>query len=371
MPTTLHQIEARSKFNEMFYALPGDFTRSGGVPVDASRVVDEPGWSPYCLDVEHRSLTFVRLPAAIDLAEAPFYYVTQYREANAVIDMPFDEAVALASSLPMPDVALIFSIGRCGTTLVSHALNGSPEVVSISEPETFFHRALQAMPAGSERNGLIDALCRLHFAVRKNKDARLLAIKFRSQALFAGEQIYRALLRASYVFMYRDAVGWTESLMQFATAVGATFPLSTQSRDLTWMLVSADQPLSVLAKYTDIDVEFTEGAALIPAGWSIQLTEYRKLLHLGVPFLALRYNELVANRKTELERLFAHCGIAAGAVDKALDAFDEDSQKGTIIERKEERTHLDAAGVALLRRTLSCDPLSADPDLRLPDIYTR
>jgi hypothetical protein len=371
MPTTLHQIDARSKFNDMFFALPGDFTRSGGVEVDARRVIDEPGWSPYCLDPENNTLTFVRIPAETDLAKAAFYFLTQYREANAVIDMPFDEAMALAETLPSPEIALIFSIGRCGTTLASHALNGSPEVVSLSEPEVFAHRAFRALPASADRRRLVGALCRLLFAARSNRDARLLAIKFRSQALFIGEDIYRALPRAKYVFMYRDAVTWSESFVQFVLAVGATVPFKQEMLGFAWGMISADQPISVLANYADIDGELTEPAALTGAAWSVHLAEYHRLLHLGAPFLALRYNELVANRKTELERLFTHCGIATDAVDRALDAFDEDSQKGTIIERKDGPARFDPAAIELLRKTLSVDPLSADPDARLPDIYTR
>ena len=99
----------------------------------------------------------------------------------------------------------------------------------------------------------------------------------------------------------------------------------------------------------------------------MQLAEYRQLLHRGVPFFALRYNELVANRRTELERLFTHLNLGTGAVDRALDAFDEDSQKGTAIERKGDPARFDADARALLRSTLARDPLSADPDLRLPD----
>ncbi|MEO7222212.1 MAG: hypothetical protein ABIY37_07040 [Devosia sp.] len=371
MPTTLHQIDSRSKFNEMYYALPGDFTRASGVPVDARRVIDEPGWSPYCLDPENDALTFVRLPPEIDLSGASFYYVTQYREANAVIDMPFDEAIALAATLPNPEIALIFSIGRCGTTLVNHALNRSAEVVSLSEPEVFAHGAFRALPATVDRLALIDAVCRLLFAARSDRDARLLAIKFRSQALFIGEDIFRALPRAKYVFMYRDAVTWSESMLQFVLDVGIPLPMNRQNRDFSWMMISADTPIAELGRYIDLDQDLTEADVGIPPGWSVQSEQYRKLLDAGVPFLALRYNELVRNREAELTRLFTHCGVPLDSVAKALSAFDEDSQKGTLIERKGEKRRFDAAGIANIRSTLAKNPAFADPDLILPDFYSR
>jgi hypothetical protein len=371
MPTTLHQIETRSKFNEMYYALSGDFARGVGEVVDPRQVVDESGWSPYCLDATAGSVTFVRLPASTDLSVASFYYVTQFREANAVIDMPFADLFALAATLPLPQIALIFSIGRCGTTLASHAFNGAPEVVSLSEPECFNHLALRALSPEIDRRKLIDALMRFLFAGRTRRDATVLAVKFRSQALYNGEDFWRALPKAKYVFMYRDAVSWSESLTQFARALGTPFPLDRASRDFGWGLVSADQPLDLLARFADIDQDYTEASQLMPAGWSLMIEEYWRLLHLGVPFLALRYNELVANRKTELERVFNHCGIDLAAVDRALDAFDEDSQKGTIIERKSDPSRFDDAAIALLRKTLAKNPLTSDPDLRLPDIYTR
>jgi hypothetical protein len=369
MPTTFFQIVGRFKQNEMFYGAPADFTGGNPEPVSPRRVLDEPGWSPYCLAAASNEIVFVRLPPHIDLAEVPFHFVTQFREANAMLVMQLDEVPALSASLSDPRLIFIFSIGRCGTTLVSHALNGSPEVSSLSEPEIFNHRQIREL--GDRAPGLIGDFCRLLFATRVNRDAGTLAIKFRSQALFIADRFFAARLDASYVFMYRDAISWSESLTQFMINLDMTMPLDAAVRDFNWAMISADLPTEAMGRYLDLDVLPVDPGLAVPAGWLVQLEEYLKLLEGGMPFLALRYNDLVADRARELGRLFHHCGVSEDAIPKALTAFDEDSQKGTAIGRGKRRYTFDDAAVTNARRTLARVPRLANPDLRLPDIHQR
>jgi hypothetical protein len=61
---------------------------------------------------------------------------------------------------------------------------------------------------------------------------------------------------------------------------------------------------------------------------------------------------------------------ASDGIAAALAAFDEDSQKGTRIERKANKMRLDAVQEASYRRLLALVPELADPDLILPDTTT-
>jgi hypothetical protein len=134
---------------------------------------------------------------------------------------------------------------------------------------------------------------------------------------------------------------------------------------------SADTPIAALARYSDPDEHPIVTEAVLAAGWPHHLEEYSRLLEGGMPFLALRYNELVRNRDGELRRLFSHCGISHSGIARALTAFDEDSQKGTAIARKGEKPRFDDAGRARYRAALAKNPPFADPDLILPDMYGR
>jgi hypothetical protein len=136
-------------------------------------------------------------------------------------------------------------------------------------------------------------------------------------------------------------------------------------------MTSADRPLNELGRYVDLGEVPIAAEKLLAPGWTIHLDEYTRLLAAGVPFLALRYNELNRDREAELTRLFQHCGLPSDGVMRALTAFDEDSQKGTSIARKGDKRKFDAAGIETYRKILARNPSFADPNLILPDIYSR
>jgi hypothetical protein len=72
--------------------------------------------------------------------------------------------------------------------------------------------------------------------------------------------------------------------------------------------------------------------ALAP-GWAYNMEDYTRHLRSGVPFLALRYDDLNNARAASLKRLFAHCDLPVDAVGPALAAFERDSQANTMLSR--------------------------------------
>lgn len=370
MQVELHPVAGHLKQHEMFYARANDFERGPPVAVSDKILREEPGWSPYCVDHEQGVVSFVRLPPGTDLSQAAFWYVTQYRAATHILDLPLAGLTPLAEDLPDPRLALIFSMGRCGTTLASHAFNGSPRAWSLSEPEVFNHRALQ-VPAGSPvaPGDMVRALVRLIFATRSRRSADTLVVKLRSQSLYHMRPFTAGRPDAAYVFMYRDALSWAESVHQFMVDVNFRLPMDEEERLRGWKFFSGDGPLADLAPYADLAAPFVEADVMLAAGWIAHLQAYLRELDAGVPFLALRYNELVADRQAGLVRLFAHCGLPPDGIGRALGAFDEDSQKDTTVSRRADRQRLTDGNRAAIRSTLGRNPAFADPDLILPDAY--
>jgi hypothetical protein len=367
MTATLYPVVSRLKQFESAFATPTDFGRGPGKAVPARQLLDEPGWAPYCLDAERREVVFVRLAATIDLSEVPFYFVTQYREAQQLAVVSFETALEIAAGLPDPQLVQVFSIGRCGSTLVSHALNGPANVVSLSEPGVFEHRPLRALAAAEDISGLIRDLFRLTFAARSRRGADTLAVKHKSQALFVSELLCNAVPASRNVFLYRDAVSWGNSFMQFLASMNVPMPTDLAGRDFHWMMVSADKPVSELARFIDIERPPVDIGAILAPGWTIHLEEYERLRRAGLAFHTLRYNELVADRVGELTRLFDYCNLRHDGIARALSAFDEDSQKGTQIARRADPVRMSADETATFRATLAKAPRFADPDLILAD----
>ena len=106
-----------------------DFTLGPAAATEALRVIDDRNWSLYGLDRARDIAVFVDVPTGTDLADSPFAYATQFRLARRVLTMSlaaFEGVAELAA--PVGPVIFIFSIGRCGSTLMSHALNAVPGV---------------------------------------------------------------------------------------------------------------------------------------------------------------------------------------------------------------------------------------------------
>ncbi len=153
----------------------------------------DPDVSPYCFDFDERKLFCVSTP---DIARATFFYQAQRRDARSVIKVPFD-------ALPDPGASptLIFSVGRCGSTLLHKAFQAAG-VRTVSEPDYFTQVALHdphdpALPSVIARTTRL-----LPYAV----------IKLRAECNNAALLIAGAFRAPNVVFILRDATDWAASV---------------------------------------------------------------------------------------------------------------------------------------------------------------
>jgi hypothetical protein len=132
-------IEERRREAGIALVSPSDFRVRDGGAVDAGIVLRQPNLSLYCLDFENRQALFVETPPECDLSRAPFMYQAQAEAALRLIQVPFEALDRLAEEVAIDParLILIYSVGRCGSTLVSHAFNEVEGVESLSEPDVF------------------------------------------------------------------------------------------------------------------------------------------------------------------------------------------------------------------------------------------
>src|SRR5437773_7971171 len=116
-----------------------DFRVRDGGTTDPRIVLQQPNLTLYCLDFENRQALFVETPSDCDLSRAPFLYQAQYDAARRLIQIPYETLHRLAAEVVLDPsrLILIYSVGRCGSTLVSHAFNEVEGVESLSEPDVF------------------------------------------------------------------------------------------------------------------------------------------------------------------------------------------------------------------------------------------
>jgi hypothetical protein len=347
-----------------------DFDLGPPRDVNASLVASDPRWSLAGLDLDADTAIFLRLAAGTDLSTAPFVHILQHSSAEAVLTLPLEALLDLSRAVPAPDkLIFIFSMGRCGTTLVSNILAQVPGVYSLSEPDPFMSLALArfSLPLARQQ-ALVEALTRFSYRPPEDHRYTTLALKFQSQVLFQAELFHNAFPDADNIFMYRDAASWGNSMSHFVQMLGLPMVLPPEMAKFSWMMGAAASPWQHLALTTDINApSFTHVEVNTPV-WALHIEEYQRLAALGLPVMALRYNELNSDRTGSIARLLAHCGLPASALPEALSAFDHDSQKGTAIARDHKVQSFTAEDHARLRDILAQLPSNLSPDVILDNV---
>jgi hypothetical protein len=354
------------------------FVLGASVEVSAQVIADQKTWSLYSIDLPQNLAWFVELPLGLDLAKSAFVYLDQHRTARRLLRVSLDEMDEVAQHCPMPErVIFAFNTGRCGSTLVSHALNFCPGVWCLSEP-TVFPRLIRRNFGAKARLDyprektvrLIRSLIRLLFRPPTGAGHDVFAIKFHSQCLLQADLYREALPEASFVFLYRDAMGWTKSVYQMVLKYGIKPRLTGEDKTLIWNVLSSCEDESYLRPYVDLDAETLPLEDSIVISWAWYVEEYNRQLAAGVPFLALRYNELNRDREASLRHLFSHCGLPVQDVIGGLAAFEADSQAGTLLARSDTAERMSDDQVARARSLLARHPREGNPDRRLADIYS-
>jgi hypothetical protein len=374
MDVILHTIESRSKLSDVHPASLQHFTLTNPVTVSSQIIVDEAGWTPYCLDHERQQAIFVQVEPEVDISEAAFSHLKQYHEAKRLVIVAYDELENLASQLEPPKHYIFtFSMARCGSTLAHRLLNLVEGVWSLSEPDVFvsesFGRKALGVANEDEQISLLKACTRLLFRPPDGNPSQTLAIKFRSQMLFSANLLYRAFPDASNIFMYRDGLSWANSFYRFFRTFNLPQNYDMEARELIWWILSNGLETNYLEPFVDFQAEIVYPEQLLAPAWALHMEEYIKHYENGIPFLALHYNELNRDHEKLTTQLLEHCKLPVSELSKTLTAFDEDSQAGTQLARDREVDSFTEENYARFKETLAKHPRFNHPDMLLPDIY--
>jgi hypothetical protein len=377
MDAQILHIQERSKVSGTI-SIPQDFTVTEGEPISPRIVLDNPDVSLYCLDDANQRALFCELPSGTDLSLPPFYYQEQFERARRLIAVPYQELHALARTVPEPErLILIVNMGRCGSTLLSKAINQIEGVTSYSEPDVYT-QIVQLRDADRSRDTeLADLMqtctrliCRPPIAGSSRvQTPHTYAIKFRSPCTEISDLLYRTLPQASYLFVYRSAIDWVGSYYRVIVQSGAPPEIPTEIA-----LTAVEQLLGLSLSLETIygtqppaTLRVEEALAL---SWPIICEHYVQFYRSGIPFAALRYEDLKAEPRKALTALLKHCDLPADRVSDALAAFEQDSQQGSFLGRERAdrgaRDPLNKEQIARVRSLLARHPTFQTPDIVLP-----
>ena len=333
MSTKVLHIQAKNRTPANTLVKLEDFDYKEGEIIDPLTIVKNPNISLYCLDLENQRAIFVETPIDIDLSQSPFYYLAQYEYAQKLITVPLEELPLLVNNIePIEQLIVIYSVGRCGSTLLSKVFNQTDTVLSLSEPDVFSQ--IVGMRNSDRSNdeeiaGLLKACIYLLGKPTPQGKSSCCAIKLRSFAIELGDLMYLAFPDAKSIFLYRNAEDVIKSSIRSFVFLSNLLPTIQENIDLYSRFI----PL--LKDYAD-DIDFADSRAIdfYTTMWLSVMQRYLSLHQQGITTCSVRYEDLVAQPQHTVSSLFQKCSLPIAEVANACKAFTSDSQDGSNLSRE-------------------------------------
>ena len=98
-------------------------------------------------------------------------------------------------------------------------------------------------------------------------------MKFRSQSLFQADLYHQALPQARCVFLYRDALGWANSVYGMMRQYGFADSLTGPDRTLAWSIFTAASDTAPLADAIDLSADKVPMELALGPAWSCNMAE--------------------------------------------------------------------------------------------------
>lgn len=195
----------------MAVASPLDFTLDC---VSESSVGTDKWPAPaYCLTHAQERMLCAICPDSDGLFEAPFLWQAQYQRASHIASIPFERLHEFPCTVPRKPI-FVFSIGRCGSTLLSAILRACG-AHSVSEPDLLTQLAVtgpeEGRRMGKQLRSLLIESCIASLATQRGAP---IAIKFRSQCNGIAREIAQIFPDGTYAVMMRDRHAWLSSRLR-------------------------------------------------------------------------------------------------------------------------------------------------------------
>jgi hypothetical protein len=292
-----------------------------------ANIVAKVNITPYCLDHSARHMVFAETQPGVDLSHVPFYYQRQFELATRLISLPYENAHWIAGQIQpqFEDLILIFSVGRCGSTLLSKIWGRLDDTLSLSEPDVFTELNQLHQQSTLTDDAAVQLLGdSVRLVYRTTMARKRFVLKFRAPCIESAELMYKSFPKAKYIFMYRNAVDCIDSHLR--TFGGALVPESKFRRAFHAALPGDTGYYEQLGRL---------GRPLLR--WATATNHYLALRRLGLPFVGLKYENLVQAPELSISQLFQHCCAEESLVAEGCRALAEDSQTNTKRAREHSR----------------------------------
>ena len=367
MNSKILHIQSKQRPNPLSIVKLQDFDYIEGENIEPKTIIENPNISLYCLDPQNQKAIFVETPSDLDLSDASFFHQAQYEHAQRLIAVPFQDLYQLAVVLeePIKKLVMIYSVGRCGSTLLSKVFNQVDRVVSLSEPDVFSQIVAIRNPDGSNDQEIAQLLKICIYLLGKlnlERKSSCLVIKLRSFGIELGDLIYQAFPDAKTLFLYRNLEDVVKSSIPAFVFLSTMLPTIAQNIDFYSRFI----PL--IKNYTN-SIDFTDPSAidLYTTLWLSVMQSYMQFHQQGILTCAIRYEDLVANSQQMVTSIFKYCDLPISEVAKACQAFEKDAHSSSNLSRENlNKNDVEIPDILEIRQKID-KLLKKHPKIKTPD----
>ncbi|MCK4787748.1 MAG: hypothetical protein KAV87_28600 [Desulfobacteraceae bacterium] len=351
MPATNFEIVDRPRERASHMADIGDFHLREIDQFPAEIILENQHITLYSLDFENRRAVFVETSADVDLSQAPFYFRTQFEKAKRVVTIPFETMIQLAKSVTIDDnhLILIYSVGRCGSTLASQIFAQIPGVANISEPYVLSQLVIARNTKMAKDDELVPLLEAAICLLCKTAAETAWVVKGQSFVIELGDWLHKLYPHTKNLFLYRHAETWLRSgLRAYGRGVEAT---EEESR------ASEKQRREILGPLVPSIAQYDPNRPLPHAGtlslmWLRAMERYVEHSNMGIEMLAIRYDSWQSDPRKTAEAMLDYCKCRPTNITAIYTTLNRDSQADT---------HLSRATLGQHKRVIT--------DLELDELY--
>ena len=339
------------------------------VKLPAGKILENPHITLYGLDFESRQATFVETPADVNLSHAPFYSITQFEKAERIWTVSFETMLQLAQSAAIDDkrLVLIYSVGRCGSTLASQIFAQVPGVINISEPYALMQLVIARNTKAVEDEALVALLKAAVCLLCKTAAETAWVIKGQSFVIELGDWLHEIYPQTRNLFLYRHAETWLRSGLRAYSNVFEGTDEERRARENERRGVLG--PLVPLIANYDANLLLSH-AEMLALMWLRAMERYVQYCTMGMEMLAIRYASWRSAPRETAEAMLDYCQCRPADMTTIYETLNRDSQAGTRLSREaldQRERVISELEIEELHRHLRNHAFIHEPDFEAPN----
>ncbi|KAK7471638.1 hypothetical protein BaRGS_00035735 [Batillaria attramentaria] len=344
----VQEVLWRRKLNSYAVADVADFITKHREFKHPSYVL-RPNVSLYC--VTRNEAVFVETPEGEDVYSGGPLYLRQFALAQRVITMPLASFHKTASDVGPPRVPFTWlsCTSRSGSSLLAHVLGSARNMRVLHEPDalTCLGRLLRdkALASGEYSQLLASAVMLL---CKPDDRCGALLLKARPCITRMVEDVYTAIPRARYLFLYRNSLKSLNSCLAVAAGDPATraMRMVLDSKVLStifpcgrkWLYAAEaginEKPSAAIRPNT------LTASGIATAAWAAGVARAAEFRDKGIPLRALLYEDIMRNPRAACEQLFKLLELRPEHVPDAVQVFRQDFNRSPPLPQMDTRRAL-------------------------------